>query len=408
MNSAKVVRISTIVIAAFMIVYVICQFFRFDGDNYVTQTVYEQTVYESIPVEGILFREEIVIPVGKNGIMSCNYSVGEKVSTKTKLGSLYQNQKAIEAERELKNIENTLETLQKIQEKSDSVDIVKPEVLNSAISEYGEKLILARENEKFTDLFEIRAGLTETYAKRDVLLNGETDYTDNINNLKAEREKLKSSLGTSEKAFYSTAAGYFVDHIDGGETTFTEDYLYSLSALEIKDFIENYEGYKADDSSVKVVKDHNWYYVTVIPEEKANNLKTGNKADLSFPNQKATVSVTVNTVEFDEETKLYKVIFKGDTINDFLLSTRVQAAEVVITPHIGIKVPKKALRFKDDEMGVYIKTMNKIYFRKIDKLYEGEDYIISKTYFNNTEGYLELYDDVIVKGKDLYDQKPLV
>ena len=408
MNSAKVVRISTIVIAVFMIVYVVCQLFRFDGDNYATQTVYEQTVYESIPVEGILFREETVIPVGKNGIMSCNYSVGEKVSTKTKLGSLYQNQKAIDTERELKNIENTLGTLEKIQGQSDSVDIVKPEILNNAIGEYGDRLILARENENFADLFEIRAGLTEAYAKRDVLLNGEADYTENINNLKSQRDSLKSSLGTSEKAFYSTAAGYFVDHIDGGESVFTEEYLYTLKASEIKNYIENYEGYKADDSSVKVVKDHNWFYVTVVPEEKANNLKTGNKAELSFPNQKSTVSVTVKSVEFDEETKAYKVIFRGDTVNDFLLSTRVQSAKVMITPHKGIKVPKKALRFKDDEMGVYIKTMNKIYFRKIDKLYEGDDFIISKTYFNNTDGYLELYDDVIVKGKDLYDGKPLV
>ena len=201
MNSAKVVRISTIVIAVFMIVYVVCQLFRFDGDNYATQTVYEQTVYESIPVEGILFREETVIPVGKNGIMSCNYSVGEKVSTKTKLGSLYQNQKAIDTERELKNIENTLGTLEKIQGQSDSVDIVKPEILNNAIGEYGDRLILARENENFADLFEIRAGLTEAYAKRDVLLNGEADYTENINNLKSQRDSLKSSLRTSEKAF---------------------------------------------------------------------------------------------------------------------------------------------------------------------------------------------------------------
>ena len=53
-------------------------------------------------------------------------------------------------------------------------------------------------------------------------------------------------------------------------------------------------------------------------------------------------------------------------------------------------------------MGVYIKTMNKVYFRKLDKLYETDDFVISRTYYDNKEGYLELYDDVIVKGKDLY------
>ena len=398
MNSEKVVKISTITICVFIIVYVVCQMLWFGDSNYVTQTVYEQTVYEAIPVEGIIFREETVIPVGQNGIVSCNYDVGEKVSTKTNLGSLYQNQKAVDTHRELQNIEQTLETLEKIQQQGDTTDIVKPEILNNAISEYGEKLISARENQ----------GLTESYAKRNILLNGQEDYSETISALKSKKDILKSSLGNSVKSFYSTAAGYFVDHVDGEEEIFTDEYRQSLTAKGIDDYIKNYDGYKADPSSVKIVKDHNWYYLIAVKEEDASILKTGSKVTVQFPNQNESVTVTVVLVLFDEESNLYKVVFKGDTINDFILSTRVQSAELLITSHEGLKVPKSAIRFKDNEMGVYIKTMNKIYFRKIDKLYESEDFIISKTYFNNNDGYLKLYDDVIVKGKDLYDEKPLV
>ena len=407
MNSDKVIKISTVVLSAFVIIYVICQMFRFGGNNYATQTVYEQTVNDTIPVEGIIFRDETVIPVGGNGIISCNYAVGEKVSTKTQLGSVYQNQAAIDEQRELKNVEQTLETLQKIQQNGDASEIVKPEVLNSSISEYGERLITARDTENFSKLSDIRTGLTETYAKRDILMDSGADYTETIQNLTNQRDSLKAGLGGTSQAFYSTAAGYFVDHVDGQEETLTEDYMQSLTAGQISDFVKSYQGYQADSTSVKIVKDHNWYYAVTVSEEHVNSLKAGNKATLQFPTQKESVPVTVQSVDFDEASGLYKVVFLGDTINDFLLSTRVQSAEVLVGSYKGLKVPKDAIRFKDDEMGVYIKTMNKVYFRKLDKLYETDDFVISKTCYGNNEGYLELYDDVIVKGKDLYDQKPV-
>lgn len=407
MNSDKVIKISTVILSAFVIIYVICQMFRFGGSDYATQTVYEQTVNDTIPVEGIIFRDETVIPVGGNGIISCNYAVGEKVSTKTQLGSVYQNQAAIDEQRELKNVEQTLETLQKIQQNGDASEIVKPEVLNSSIGEYGERLIAARDTENFSKLSDIRTGLTETYAKRDILMDSGADYTETIENLTNQRDSLKAGLGGTSQAFYSTAAGYFVDHVDGQEEILTEDYMQSLTAGQISDFVKSYPGYQADSTSVKIVRDHNWYYAVTVSEEHVKSLKAGNKATLQFPTQKESVPVKVESVDFDEASGLYKVVFLGDTINDFLLSTRVQSAEVLVSSYKGLKVPKEAIRFKDDEMGVYIKTMNKVYFRKLDKLYETDDFVISKTYYGNNEGYLELYDDVIVKGKDLYDQKPL-
>ncbi len=407
MNSDKVIKISTAVLSTFVIIYVICQMFRFGGSDYTIQTVYEQTVNETIPVEGIIFREEEVIPVGGNGIISCDYAVGEKVSTNVQLGSVYQNQAAIDEQRQLQNVEQTLETLQKIQQNGDASEIIKPEVLNNSISEYGERLISLRDTETLTKLSDIRTGLTETYAKRDLLMDSDVDYTETIQNLTNQRDSLKAGLGGASQAFYSTAAGYFVDHVDGQEQSLTEDYMQSMTAKQISDFVQSYEGYQADSTSVKIVKDHNWYYAVTVSEDQVKSLKAGNKATLQFPSQNESISVAVQSVDFDETSGLYKVVFLGDTINDFLLSTRVLSAEVLVNSYKGLKVPKEAIRFQDDEMGVYIQTMNKVYFRKLDVLYETDDFVVSKTYYGNTDGYLELYDDIIVRGKGLYDQKPV-
>ena len=120
--------------------------------------------------------------------------------------------------------------------------------------------------------------------------------------------------------------------------------------------------------------------------------------------------MTVLSSEMDKDTGKYKVCLQGDTIDPFLLGTRVQSAEIVVTTYSGLKIPKEALRFPNDEMGVYVLIGDKIYFRKIDQIYETTDYVLSRTYYKgDTEGtdFVKLYDTIIVEGKDLYDQKLL-
>ncbi|MEG2596894.1 MAG: HlyD family efflux transporter periplasmic adaptor subunit [Oscillospiraceae bacterium] len=406
MNS-KVIKISTVVLSGFMIIYVVCQMFRFGGNSYVSQTVYEQTVNRTIPVEGIFFRQETVIPVGSDGIVSCNYLVGDKVSTKTKLGSIYESQIAIDNQREIKNTEQLLHSLQAAQKGGDTSDIIKPEVLNKIISDYGEKLIVCRDDKDFTKMTDIRASLTEAYAKRDFLMNDEADYSAKIKELTLRLKDLKSSVGGQIKNFYSTVSGYFVDHVDGQESIMTAEYLQQLTAGKIVEYIKDYPGYKANSDSMKMVGDHNWRYVVTVSQEDSKALTTGQKASLKFSNLKENVSVTVESMELDKASGLYKVCFLGDTVNAFLLSTRVQSAEVMMQSYKGLKVPKEAIRFQGEQMGVYVLTMNKVYFRKVDVLYETDDFIISNLHYEDPDGFLALYDTVIVKGKDLYDQKPV-
>ena len=70
--------------------------------------------------------------------------------------------------------------------------------------------------------------------------------------------------------------------------------------------------------------------------------------------------MTVLSSEMDPDTGKYKVCLQGDTIDPFLLGTRVQSAEIVVTTYSGLKIPKEALRFPNDEMGVYVLIGDKI------------------------------------------------
>ena len=71
----------------------------------------------------------------------------------------------------------------------------------------------------------------------------------------------------------------------------------------------------------------------------------------------------------------------------------------------GLKVPKEAVRVDEEgNLGVYVITGMYSEFKKIDVLYETEDYYIVDTDPTTTKSLL-VYDFIIVNGKGLANGK---
>ena len=104
----------------------------------------------------------------------------------------------------------------------------------------------------------------------------------------------------------------------------------------------------------------------------------------------------------------------GTTSTDMATFDRV---EIIKGEYEGIQVPRSAIRFKELEetstnvltgeetttkvnyRGVYVMDGETVTFRKLDVIYEGDDYVLSS--LNAGDGYLILYDSIIVEGIDV-------
>ena len=92
---------------------------------------------------------------------------------------------------------------------------------------------------------------------------------------------------------------------------------------------------------------------------------------------------------------------------------RTERVEILRKTVEGIKVPRSAIRFKEIEetiknedgttytqktnyKGVYVRIGETAEFRKLDIVYEDENFYLSS--LNAGNGYVALYDDIIVKG----------
>ena len=87
---------------------------------------------------------------------------------------------------------------------------------------------------------------------------------------------------------------------------------------------------------------------------------------------------------------------------------------MILQTYEGIKIPKSALyivkdKKGEDQKGVYVKYGQEMQFKLVDILYENDEYFVSadkETELDRSK-YVRIYDDVIVKGSDLYDGKQI-
>ena len=90
--------------------------------------------------------------------------------------------------------------------------------------------------------------------------------------------------------------------------------------------------------------------------------------------------------------------------SDFL-DGRVAHVKLLMDDYEGIRIPTEAIRFDDEhKAGVYTLNGIEVVFKKIKQIISEEDYtLVVDT--SDLDGYISLYDTIIVEGKDLYDGK---
>ena len=98
-------------------------------------------------------------------------------------------------------------------------------------------------------------------------------------------------------------------------------------------------------------------------------------------------------------------IFECNRFSSDYITGRVAQFRIVLNDYVGIRVPMEAVRFDEEgNRGVFVKSGVEIRFKKIEMISSEDDYLIASD-TTERDGYLSLYDNIVVEGKDLYDGK---
>jgi hypothetical protein len=150
---------------------------------------------------------------------------------------------------------------------------------------------------------------------------------------------------------------------------------------------------------------HVWYFAVPVTGDDFSMFKEGQNVKMNFGIYSlGDIPATVYSINGDSDAGV--VVMKSNYILPKLISLRHSDVKISFGKKTGLRIPTSAIRFLDGVEGVYVKTGSEIVFKKINVIYETDSFKISSV-SNTDDSYLSLYDEIIVKGRDIYDGKPV-
>ncbi len=394
--------------AVIIIIYFAAELYGLTAHSYTTQTVYTQTVPETVSAKMYIIRDETILTTNTAGVTVQLADNGERVSKGSSIAAVFADETSAKNYVEADSLKNKLEVYKSIdsQLKLANIDMDK---LSAEIDKEYMNIINDAYNNDYSSLEECKLSFSEKISRKQISLEQPVDCSDKIAALSSKIASLESSA-TASSIITAESSGYYVGSSDGYENVLTID---SLDNLTPEMLDEAYESEKEDvpqNSIGKIINGYKWYIAAVIDTGKTVGFSQGKTVKLILGDSSSqTVSTKVYSM-LSVEGNNTLVVFECNLMDEDLASLRKVEGKVVINEYSGLKVSKDAVRFDEDgQPGVYVRRANIVNFRRLNILYTGDKFVIAaadeeKDKVKNPKyEHLELYDEVIVSGKDLSD-----
>ncbi len=390
--------------ALIIVVYFGAELYGLTANSYNTQTAYVQTVLETVDAEMYVIRDETILTSNGSGITVQLAENGERVSRGSSIAAVFADEATAKNYVEAQSLKKKLEVYESI-DNHIMLANVDMEKLSGEINADFMNIIDAAYNNDYSELEDTKLSFSEKLSKRQISLEQSVDCTDKIASLNQRIGSLEGAAKVSS-IITAEASGYYVGLADGYEYVLTADSIDSITTDMLSRALSAEKGAVPENAIGKIINGYNWYVATVIDSGKAVGFTKGKSVKLVLgESDDMTVGTTVYSTEAVEGNKTL-VVFKCSLMNDKLASLRKVSGKVVINEHTGLKISRDALRFDaEGNQGVYVRRANIVNFRSVNILYSDEKFFVAADSENVELKYahLELYDEVIISGKDLSD-----
>ena len=389
-----------IVLIMFLTVFVSI-FYNNDGRDYVTESALMLKSTDSAVINGVFIRDENVIKYNGEGAVSYSVSDGGKVGKGSVIAEIYPSSEQIQINRQISSLEDELALLKKIQNPG-TVESAQPSSLSVLIQEQYRNLIYYRDLKNYSKISEKEENLLVYLSTYQLLTNSDVSFTDRISEITAEINNLKLEMLQPVDVKTSDRSAYFVSYCDGYEDELKKSDIKNLTA----DYLKTVEDKKLTDENIigKTIDSYDWYIAGIV-DNTNTSYEAGQRIKIKTESSPEEHDAEIIDVIDNGNPAECVIVASSDEFGYSLVQHRCERTEIIKGVYNGLKVPRKAIRFQknsdSDEKckGVYILQGEQVVFRKIDVIYEGNDYVLSKV-FSKDEGtdYLALYDDIIVEG----------
>lgn len=416
-NSSNIMtNVLLVLLSASVIATIGTIFYHFVDTSYETETAMRTTADESKIFDGVFVRDETLLTYSGNGAVSYQIPDGGKMAVGDTIAEIYSDETVIERERQIEALKQKLEVLERISNPG-TLDQAQPADLSRQVTQCYQNIVHSRD---IGDL-SAAAAYEEQYMEacstyQIVISKGGVSFGEQIAALSSEIESLKDAETKPIDELTSDTSAYFVSNTDGYEAMLKADAVDEITPERIRQVIAGENAVAQTDNVIgKAIDQYGWYMMGFITNDELK-YQVGDAVTLRLLTSSATAPAVIQELRPVEDSDQVMVVLYSENMTSEFVQNRVEHVEMILGEYEGIKVPRKAIRFHDVEVevtdaeqdekdvetvnarGVWIQDGEKLEFRMLDVIYEGEDYVISR--IHTEDGYLMLYDSIIVEGID--------
>lgn len=394
----------------FLLVYLASQLWNFASIQLRTEQVIDDTIYDFVRADGLVFRSEEVIPSGGSGVTVYNCSDGEEVAKGQEVAAVYRDKTVSMVNNQIEQLSAELASLQKAQTvKATRYSAVTN--LSAQINEQAGKIVDITAGGVVEGIEENREQLVSLLNRKRIALGEEDTFSQRIAELKSEIAYLeKAKKKEKGSSIPAPAAGYFCKEVDGYESV--------LSTKALEDI--SYEGYQqlkqaqpqpTGSTSGKIVTTHVWYVGVDLENAQTQKFETGDsvRLDFKFANGQ-TVAAKVVRIIPDGQRQNSVIIFECKDVSDRLLKVRSQSVDIIFSTYSGLRVSSRALYHEQNVPGVYVLDKTTVRFKPVEIIKDNGNFLLCEPREGTDEAHtLSRLDLVILEsgGIELRDGRSL-
>ncbi|MBQ4131876.1 MAG: hypothetical protein IJD71_06010 [Clostridia bacterium] len=366
-----------------------------------TSTALYDNTYDGIEINGYFVREETVIDYNITGNERYVASDGEKISKGGTIAEVYSSSQIAELYQQAEKLSEEIKTLESINSVSDpsSVDLT---TLTNRIKRSYFDFLSAKDTGKYSNVTDYSSELLMALNKKQILTGEVTDFNALLTSLKGQLAALQSGLQAPISKVTAPVSGFFIHQVDGLENILNFGVLDEID----NSIFEKIANAKPVSAFGKIVYSQNFYIITKMQGDDYLNFSVGDKLNLRTPfvgNEK--LKATVETINVSNEDNSAIVILACQTMNGQFATVRSAPLTIVTNEYEGIRISNNAIHYSDGVAGVYVVQGSIVKFKPVEIIYRSETFTLCKKSDEANNNSLSIYDEVIEKGKNLYDGK---
>lgn len=396
-------QITSVVLSIIVISYIVYNAFAYSYSPIDTQRLTEETtIEETIDFKGFALRDEKIIDTSASGTVIPLAHDGKRVANGDDIAVVCQNDDQAAAYTKLESLKHELERYKNIND-PDGTQELSADKLNTKISDAYDDIMDAVTTGAYDELPDALTAYADKCATKQILTEGSIDLSAKLTSLENEIAAL-----TAQNINYSSVkapkSGYYINTIDGYESALSYKDALSLTSQQIESALNAEPAAVSGNSLGKIVESYKWYIVGETESQNSSYFKNGAKITVNFPKEGVN-HVTMLVEKADTQGDKMTVVLSCSLMDETFANMRTEDMQIVTKSHTGYRVPSNVIRFdEDNNTGIYVLRGKIITFIPVEIIYTEDDFAIISSSSSNGKS-VRLYDEVIIKGKDLEDGK---